>query len=65
MTAIFEGQPPKQCLNSNQNKGHLGSRYIVTNFHGQPEKKKTNPPAFDRNVLDPPRAFSPEIFLFL
>ena len=29
MTSIFEGtQPPKKGLNSNQNKGHLGSRYI-------------------------------------
>ena len=29
MTSILEGQPPKkQGRNSNQNKGHLGSRSI-------------------------------------
>ena len=28
MTSILEGQPPKTKPFSNQNKGHLGSRYI-------------------------------------
>ncbi len=28
MTSIFEGQPPKNKVFSNKNKGHLGSRYI-------------------------------------
>ena len=27
MTPIFEGQPPQNKAFSNQNKGHLGSRY--------------------------------------
>ena len=29
MTSIFEGQPPKSKAFSIQNKGHLGSRYII------------------------------------
>ena len=35
MTSIFEGQPPqkKQGRNSNQTKGHLGSRYILYFFY--------------------------------
>ena len=28
MTPIFDGQPPQNNGFSNQNKGHLGSRYI-------------------------------------
>ena len=28
MTSIFEGQPSKNKAISNENKGHLGSRYI-------------------------------------
>ena len=28
MTPIFDGQPPQNKAFSNQNKGHLGSRYI-------------------------------------
>ena len=28
MTPIFEGHPPKNQAFSNQNKGHLASRYI-------------------------------------
>ena len=35
MTSILEGQPPKIKAFSNQNKGHLGSRYIQI-FEGQP-----------------------------
>ena len=29
MTSIFEGQPPQNKAFSNQNRGHLGSRYIL------------------------------------
>ena len=32
-TSIFEGQPPKTTPFSNQNKGHLGSRYIYIYTH--------------------------------
>ena len=35
MTSILEGQPPQIKAFSNQNKGHLGSRYIQS-FEGQP-----------------------------
>ncbi len=31
MTSIFEGQPPQNKAFSNQNKGHLGSRYMYKN----------------------------------
>ena len=36
MTSIFEGQPSKNKAISNENKGHLGSRYIRLNHapHG-------------------------------
>ena len=44
MTSTFEGQPSKQGLNFNQNKGpHLGSRYIIYIYssatHGEPNPK--------------------------
>ena len=32
MTSILEVNPPKQGRNSNQNKGHLGSRYTMLVF---------------------------------
>ena len=32
MTSIFEGQPPQNKAFSNQNKGHLGSRYMIDLF---------------------------------
>ena len=29
MTSMIEGQPPQKKALSNQNKGHLGSRYTI------------------------------------
>ena len=33
MTSTFEGQPPKTMSFSNQNKGHLGSRYMYIQIY--------------------------------
>ena len=33
MTSIFEGQHPQNKAFCNQNKGHLGSRYIHLHIH--------------------------------
>ena len=33
LSSILKVNPPKQGSNSNQNKGHLGSRYVILLVH--------------------------------
>ena len=40
MTSIFEGQPPQNKAFSNQNTGHLGSRYIYVYVHCTLQKNR-------------------------
>ena len=50
MTSIFEGQPHKNKVFSNKNKGHLGSRYIYIGIYVEQlyEGPFINQPVFHR-----------------
>ena len=66
MTSIFEGQPPNNKAFSNQNKGHLASRYIyiyiyiqgstyptanISHLQGKPENHRLKSTGWDPDML--------------